>query len=360
MTLFRAISYFLRPGPKLFAMWQFGIEDPVMTVAFQCHACGKQLRVPEEKAGRKGRCPMCSALIRIPNSTAPSHPVEEILEVVRVEASSGIDQPSIPQTTNRGADRWEVSPERIAAATTDFGPIPALTIQFQVVLWLALSLGGAFFTFYVVTNNGLINADWQFSFPGLVVFTFAGAFLGAFVGAVSSAIRLSGINEKIRRCDPSVFPAIAKAASVKDIRLLALGLTDERRKVRMATLNAMLALRAEAAPALPLIINVLRRKKLNQFYYDSSKESGTKRCNACGTRLTMWNAAMGPGSRGKCAACANAESDGSPSERALAARVLGRIGHAASAAVPELKIALRDPDEDLHDEARRALKRIEQ
>lgn len=36
-------------------------------IAFKCSSCGHRLRVSEKHAGRKGRCPKCSTLLRVPS-----------------------------------------------------------------------------------------------------------------------------------------------------------------------------------------------------------------------------------------------------------------------------------------------------
>jgi hypothetical protein len=46
-----------------------------MPITFDC-ACGKTLRVPDEHAGRRAKCPVCNAVVSIP---APD-PVFEIVE----------------------------------------------------------------------------------------------------------------------------------------------------------------------------------------------------------------------------------------------------------------------------------------
>lgn len=47
-----------------------------MPITFNC-ACGKTLRVPDEHAGRRAKCPACAAVVTVP---APEE--EPILEVV--------------------------------------------------------------------------------------------------------------------------------------------------------------------------------------------------------------------------------------------------------------------------------------
>lgn len=37
-----------------------------MSITFSCEHCGKKIKAPESKAGRKGKCPKCNQTIRIP------------------------------------------------------------------------------------------------------------------------------------------------------------------------------------------------------------------------------------------------------------------------------------------------------
>src|SRR5436305_584175 len=46
-----------------------------MPIAFSC-PCGKMLRVPDEHAGRRAKCPACNAIVEVPGP----EPVMEIVE----------------------------------------------------------------------------------------------------------------------------------------------------------------------------------------------------------------------------------------------------------------------------------------
>src|SRR4051812_32991237 len=41
-----------------------------VSIAVECAHCGKQLKVKDELAGKKGKCPQCQKLIQIPAATA--------------------------------------------------------------------------------------------------------------------------------------------------------------------------------------------------------------------------------------------------------------------------------------------------
>src|SRR4029079_4187145 len=42
-------------------------EEPAVAIAVECAQCGKQLKVKDELAGRKGKCPQCQTTIQIPS-----------------------------------------------------------------------------------------------------------------------------------------------------------------------------------------------------------------------------------------------------------------------------------------------------
>lgn len=50
-----------------------------MPITFNC-ACGKVLRVPDTSAGKRAKCPVCSAVVTVPEP----EPVLEIVEVLDV------------------------------------------------------------------------------------------------------------------------------------------------------------------------------------------------------------------------------------------------------------------------------------
>jgi hypothetical protein len=43
-----------------------------MPIEFNCTQCGKQLRTPDETAGRNAKCPQCGAIMQIPNFSGPA------------------------------------------------------------------------------------------------------------------------------------------------------------------------------------------------------------------------------------------------------------------------------------------------
>lgn len=46
-----------------------------MAIEFSCSKCGKQLRAPDDAAGRKCRCPDCGTVARVPDDWPPPRPI---------------------------------------------------------------------------------------------------------------------------------------------------------------------------------------------------------------------------------------------------------------------------------------------
>jgi hypothetical protein len=58
-----------------------------MPITFPC-ACGQQLRVDDELAGKRVRCPGCQQILNVPSSTAPAAPTVEAVYGFKDEAPS--------------------------------------------------------------------------------------------------------------------------------------------------------------------------------------------------------------------------------------------------------------------------------
>jgi hypothetical protein len=56
-----------------------------MPITFNC-PCGKTLRVPDSSAGKRAKCPLCSAVVAIPAPEPPPEP-EPVFEIVEEPAA---------------------------------------------------------------------------------------------------------------------------------------------------------------------------------------------------------------------------------------------------------------------------------
>jgi hypothetical protein len=82
-----------------------------MPITFNC-PCGKTLKVPDEHAGRRAKCPVCSAAVPVPGPD----PVFEIVEKPQPgspNAGSGT-KPTVQPTQNNDDDSDDRGTYRIA------------------------------------------------------------------------------------------------------------------------------------------------------------------------------------------------------------------------------------------------------
>jgi hypothetical protein len=95
-----------------------------------CPECGKNLKVKDEYAGKNGKCPRCSALLKVPDA------VDDIY-LEDSNTKSQLIQPS-PQTTEPGQEETE--------------PESQEQITYRLQLWHILLVIAVFLTFiYIVT-----------------------------------------------------------------------------------------------------------------------------------------------------------------------------------------------------------------
>ena len=120
--------------------------DPASTegvIRFACHACGEKLSVPQKYAGRKGACPSCGKINRVPDGSAPSlgSPVFTVPSYPSADALAGaveapepahtpyadraaapVPAPNIGADAAEGPERWTRMPVKIEPAKTDDDP----------------------------------------------------------------------------------------------------------------------------------------------------------------------------------------------------------------------------------------------
>lgn len=64
-----------------------------MAIEFVCSSCGRVLKLRDEAAGKRGRCPHCKAVITVPE-TAVSE--EDLIEIIPTDAPSPKKSPPLP------------------------------------------------------------------------------------------------------------------------------------------------------------------------------------------------------------------------------------------------------------------------
>ena len=94
-----------------------------MGIKFKCSACGGQLNVKQELAGRRGKCPRCQAALRIPlESENAAEPVAGAQDV----ASPAISSPApLAQATVAPIPAAPVPSAPMAAASVQAAPVAA-------------------------------------------------------------------------------------------------------------------------------------------------------------------------------------------------------------------------------------------
>jgi DNA-directed RNA polymerase subunit M/transcription elongation factor TFIIS len=61
-----------QPLPLAYSHWLHCPSPPTMSIEFYCTNCSKQLRVADDKAGKKCKCPSCQTTLAIPTSGEPT------------------------------------------------------------------------------------------------------------------------------------------------------------------------------------------------------------------------------------------------------------------------------------------------
>ena len=89
-----------------------------MYFTFPCSACGKKLRVQEEAAGRKCRCPYCQASVLVPSPPEESEPAANDELAALREITAGASTRTEPATRGK---RPRVTKKRTARAAPSAG-----------------------------------------------------------------------------------------------------------------------------------------------------------------------------------------------------------------------------------------------
>jgi hypothetical protein len=100
-----------------------------MPLRFVCAFCQEPLKVSDELAGRKGRCPFCNAKMRIPKE---SNGIPELLEPGKPEMRKDAPKPEEPAPQKPGTTPESEKPESFgadAAAPLKTAPLPSTVSQ---------------------------------------------------------------------------------------------------------------------------------------------------------------------------------------------------------------------------------------
>lgn len=115
-----------------------------MTITFRCDGCNTKVRVKDEFAGRKARCPSCRALVVVPH--AESEPADEPVELEEASPPpppsrrKERDRPTKPKKKRKAQRSWITTPF-VNVLGIDFNALRLLI----VVLVLGAGFTGLFF-----------------------------------------------------------------------------------------------------------------------------------------------------------------------------------------------------------------------
>jgi len=126
-----------------------------MTISFQCTGCGRTLKVADELAGRKGKCPQCNAVLFIPEgkksalTTAPAPPRKKAAPAPPAE------EPEDPEEARDEADDAPAEEPRKRRGKKIKGKTAKRSLM------LPLLLGGGLL-FLLCAGGGTATALWWF------------------------------------------------------------------------------------------------------------------------------------------------------------------------------------------------------
>jgi DNA-directed RNA polymerase subunit RPC12/RpoP len=130
-------------------------ENVSMPIEFHCAGCQKQLRVQDDAAGKRARCPQCGAIVEVPSAKSAD------LFDFSAEPSPAVAAPpsysdnpfDAPQTANIGGAVYGQAPRS--------GVVTAVAVVNYVVAGLQLMCGLAFMAFGLLGARMLRNAAAQ-------------------------------------------------------------------------------------------------------------------------------------------------------------------------------------------------------
>ena len=183
-----------------------------MPITVTCEQCGKTLRVKDELAGRRGKCPGCKAVLVVPAADAPA-PAEAGGEVAEASTALRTDADEFPAdiqlapramvTEGRsGAAQLRMPPERRAPTTGGPG---------------ALRAGGEF----AKIRKAFGKLGYTVVILGLISLLFLGDASHELFGATLAAIGLCAVTGVWLAIRPSVGIGVAAGGS-----LVVLGVMD--------------------------------------------------------------------------------------------------------------------------------------
>jgi hypothetical protein len=123
-----------------------------MGISFQCDACGKQYKVADALAGKRGKCKECGAVIQVPQIEPPAEELTDLSALAEIERT-GVVMPEPAEAAAARSRRVPPAPALNYATPTDYDSSPTIPFQparkksrephpFHVVIdsWLPIGL----------------------------------------------------------------------------------------------------------------------------------------------------------------------------------------------------------------------------
>jgi len=80
-------------------------------IHFECQHCGRKLKVPEARAGRKGRCPACKGEVTAPQPSASEPTAAQDIQLIPADTAKTRNEALLDQPQYTAEDREEARRE---------------------------------------------------------------------------------------------------------------------------------------------------------------------------------------------------------------------------------------------------------
>ena len=96
-----------------------------MAIKFNCGSCGKRLGVGDHLAGRKGRCPQCGQVFRVPTPESAAPPPPRVMKQDATDYSVRLDDHADASSSDRKIEETEAHKRAYATASEDVDRLAA-------------------------------------------------------------------------------------------------------------------------------------------------------------------------------------------------------------------------------------------
>lgn len=182
-----------------------------MSIHIKCAnpACGKMMRVAEEMAGRKGRCPHCKTSTVVPGKAAgpPPHPPSGAFTAATGGAS--------PRADSIGdASAWQAA--SLPLIRFDVLGTAWMLLRKQIAVWALAVLIGALLSMAIIVGFAILSVPSRLLLSATLASPFA-SLAGIAVSMVVWGIFMGGMFRMALNQVDGRFAALGDLLSVKDV-----------------------------------------------------------------------------------------------------------------------------------------------